>query len=66
MTKVTALGDRMCFCLNQEGETAMANSGSYDDRFGQVPIDERDERSLAIALFAILVAVLGVFVVTFA
>ena len=44
----------------------MANTGSYDDWFGQVPIDERSERSLVIGLFAILVAWLGVFVVTLA
>ena len=53
-------------CVRQEGETVMANTGSYDDWFGQVPIDERNERSLVIALFAILVAWLGVFVVTLA
>ena len=44
----------------------MANIGSYDDWFGRVPIDERDERSLVIALFAILVGWLGVIVVTLA
>ena len=66
MTKVTALGDGMCFYAAKEGETAMAITGSYSDWFGQVPIDERHERSLVIALFAILVAWLGVFVVTLA
>ena len=44
----------------------MANTGSFDDWFGQALIDERNERSLVIALFAILVAWLGVFVVTLA
>ena len=66
MTKVTALGDGMCFCVREQGETVVANTGSYDDWFGQVPIDERNERSLVIALFAILVAWSGVFVVTLA
>jgi hypothetical protein len=66
VTKVTALGDGMCFRIPQQGETVMANTGSYDDWFGQVPIDERNERSLIIAVFAILVAWLGVFVVTLA
>ena len=66
MTKVTALGDGMCFCVRQEGETVMANTGSYDDWFGQVPIDERNERSLVIDLIALLVAWLGLFVVTLA
>jgi hypothetical protein len=63
VTKVTALGDGMCFSIRQEGETVMTNTGSYDDWFGQVPIDER---SLVIGLFAILVAWLSVFVVTLA
>jgi hypothetical protein len=66
VTKVTALGDGMCFCLVEEGETVMANTRPYDDWFGQVPIDAQNERSLVIALFAILVAWLGVFVVTLA
>ncbi len=44
----------------------MTNFGMYDSWFGQVPIDERNERQLVIALFAIVVAWLALLVVTVA
>jgi hypothetical protein len=37
-----------------------------DDWFGQVPFDERNERALIVALVAIVVAWLALFVGTFA
>ncbi len=44
----------------------MTNSGTNDGWFGQVSIDERNERPMVIALFAIVVGWLAVFVVTLA
>ena len=45
----------------------MTNTRTYDDSLGQVlMIDERNEQPLVIALFAIVVAWLALFVVTVA
>ena len=45
----------------------MTNTRTIDDLLGQVPmIDERNEQQLVIALFAIVVAWLALFVVTVA
>ena len=42
----------------------MTNARTYDDWFGQVPIDDRNEQPLVIALVAIVVGSLAVFVVS--
>ncbi len=63
---VTALGDAMCFHFRQEGEAPMTKTRTYDDWFGQVPIDDRNEQPLVIALVALVVGWLAVFVVTLA
>jgi hypothetical protein len=67
VTPVTALGDAICFCGHEEGEADMTKTRTFDDLLGQVPmIDERNEQPLVVALFAIVVAWLALFVVTVA
>jgi hypothetical protein len=66
VTIITALGDAMCFVFGGEGGATMTNTRTHDSWFGQVPLDDRNEQPLVVALVAILVAWVAVLVVTFA
>ena len=65
MTTITPLGDALCLGLCREEEAPMTNPRTHD-LFGQVPLDERNERPLVVALVAIVVAWLALFVATLA
>ena len=58
---------RICLSNNAtEREALMTDTRTYDSWFNQVPIDDRNERPPVIALVAIVVAWVAVFVVTLA
>ncbi len=65
VTTITPLSDALCFDVCGEGEATMTNARTHD-LFGQVPLDERNERPLVVALVAIVVAWLALFVATLA
>ena len=64
MTSVTAIADALC-CIVGEGEAVMTSIQVYDNLSSALPIDDRNERPLLIALVAIVAAWSIAFLLTF-
>jgi hypothetical protein len=56
VTTVTAIGDATCYATDKEGEAVVTSIQMWDSWCSALPIDDRNERPLLIALVAIAIA----------